>query len=543
MMSSGPAGLAGPELPVARGLGAENSKCSRKQLIRSCSSAHGWKTWFMGSIFVLLLPAALHFREHAANTKYAAWVYERIFATGVYSRPGAQPSQAQSQHPSTVFCNVEPVVRIRTAFLDFRYRPFLDPGKSEVSVVGISEVSKKLNRSLYTECFVTLFQKLGLHDERNMSHLRVQGRVKFENMKVEGWIHRNVPQLSYQQAFLYCILSLPQSWNTSHNLSSVELTVPSLNRGEGCAQAISVAVKSVIPLSPPTRASGIEICVSVFRPRLTNFDIPGMVSTWIQHYRKLGTRRIHLYVDNADDLLNATLMQLSNLRISDRSSLANGIRTGFINVISWPPEQQTFSLLWHTIPSGKRILVGDGKVFYWSQATAYNDCIYDAASRGMRTALLDFDDFLVGTPKFEHSMFDFPQHALSFAWIQHYIECKQSDNRAHLWEQYAKNASEWGRGPLLDLLHGSVKGMNGKALYDPWYVIDSGIHAPRTCINRMGSAPSSERDVKPKYRYVWCKVRRLNNINTGYYVAHLRKGNLNRSQCTGTLTGTVASTT
>lgn len=456
-----------------------------------------------------------------------------------------RPRQASTLESvsGTVPCDFNPPLKIRSAYLDHRYRHFIADELRETCVVGIAEIPKSLNRSEVTECVVTMS-----HNNEpaamftHITHLK--GRVKIENMKVEEWIGNNLPLLNYQQAFVYCIVVIPESWNVSATSTSIQWQLKlqffylysqlaDKNGRRSCLSNASTTIaESVIPMHPPDRASGIEICVAVFRPQRATFDVSGMLSTWIQHYRMLGTKKIHLYVDNADNIENMTFSQQAKFSEVDRQSLSESIRTGLIDVVHWPPEDLDFTPVWHSSSSGKKLLVGDGKVFYWSQATAYNDCMYKAASRGVRTALLDFDDFLTGTPYFHHELFDFPQHALSFAWIQHFIECPIPTNGLQLWDNYAKNMNEWKRGPLLDLFYGSIKGMNGKAIYDPWYVIDSGVHAPQTCIDEVSiSSATSQNDEKTEYRYVWCRVRRLNNTRTGYYISHLRTGNLTQDQC------------
>ena len=95
-----------------------------------------------------------------------------------------------------------------------------------------------------------------------------------------------------------------------------------------------------------------------------------------------------------------------------------------------------------------RIEIGDGKIFYWSQGLAYNDCIYSAASRGSKVLILDFDEFLTGLPK---DALTFTEDAMSFAWILHHTECPIEVVRTgdEIWKWFKRNDNNWDVGPIL----------------------------------------------------------------------------------------------
>ena len=373
----------------------------------------------------------------------------------------------------------------RSAFIDHRPRRFLE--EDELSVVILAELPKGSEGQSMLECSASV-DGTAVNGKVHVEHLQIDSDVGY------SWINLNLPWLTHRQSFVHCILDkaeVPANANVA-----VKLTRQSVDGGK-CWELAATATRHIVP-GPGSKS--IEACVAVFRND-AGFPLDGMLAKWLTHYKtELGVSRISLYV--ADPGMLAARSEM--LTQVGYDALVEAVESNWVHIVPWKPFNDSAKILKATV-AGKYIEVGDGRTFYFSQALAYNDCLYQSASRNSRALVVDFDDFVTALPS-DASTFDM-HNAMSFAWVRHDTTkplMKREQQHLKFWDQFARNQQDWSKGEFQESSHGPGRGLNGKCLYNSITVLDVEVHTPMHCI------------IEP------CKVKRPNHEK--FYAAHVRKG-------------------
>lgn len=382
-------------------------------------------------------------------------------------------------------CDGPSPIFMRSGFLDYRPRQ----GKDSVVIVIMAEIEKTFDVHKFSGCLVASFNDVYI----------ASGTARIVPLQLESdtgysWIRQEFPFLTHRQVFVHCTFdtkTFPMVPN--YQKANLKVSLYRLEHGKECQEKQQIAVNAVIPSERPEATNqGIEICVAVFRPSsAVGFPVHDMIYHWVRHYKSFDIHRINVYVDNIHSIGNSLLYSEK-----DHSALKDVL----IHFHEWAPQKPIISPLWFGQDT-KKIEIGDGKTFYWSQGLAYNDCIYNAASRGSRALVVDFDEFVTGLP---NNAFTFTEDALSFAWILHHSECPTNVTEGGIWNRFKRNEKNWQDGPRFEF----EGGVNGKSLYNSWNIVDVGVHQPQHCMREP------------------CTFTRINNQDTGIYVAHVRSNKL-----------------
>lgn len=393
--------------------------------------------------------------------------------------------------PRMPFCDRHSPIFLRSGFLDYRTRD----GQHNAVIVMMAELEKTYDVDKISGCLVTSINGAFIAT----GSARVVP-IQLDSDTGYSWIRGQFPFLTHRQVFVQCIVDMNAVPETKYRdmQTNMKVALYRTEHGRECEEQQETQVIAVIPSERPQQST-LEICVAVFRPTAAQgYPVRDMIHHWLTHYKQFDVSRVNIYVDGMQSLRDSTLY--SEL---DKKAL-NDALVGFID---WAPQVPIESPLWHG-QGTERIEIGDGKTFYWSQGLAYNDCIYTAASRGSKVLLVDFDEFVTGLP---NDALTFTEDALSFAWILHHTECPTDvfGTGNDIWKWFERNGNNWRAGPK----HVFEGGLNGKSIHNSWNILDSGVHQPNHCI----------RDP--------CTFPRINNLETGIYIAHVRRGKLEGYDC------------
>ena len=179
-------------------------------------------------------------------------------------------------------------------------------------------------------------------------------------LKLTGWVHVNVPDLSHDTVFVDCFDLPVQNGSRAFVLykhSTMDCTL--------------TCVESERPLMIPApyRAPAKNHKFSVALCCAPIFGTPVLLTEWLRYQKTLAFDHVHLIAD--DSFVKAGGLENKELK--------QGMQEGFVTMDVWKP--------W----------LKEHQVFYYSQILAHEDCIYRLRGTYDYVMLLDADEFF--TPR------------------------------------------------------------------------------------------------------------------------------------------------
>ena len=327
--------------------------------------------------------------------------------------------------------NIRDDLYLRSAYID----------KLEKEIIIMAEIKKKNN----------------FRDSRCKFGNTYADSVHIQKLDQETWIENLFPRLTHVQVMIHC------KWGQS--LPNTEKMVYFDN------QYVTITSKRSKQIT-----NNYEICFAVFRPGDENgFPVEDMLHNWITHHKKIGFNKINMYVASSNFLLN--LQQSPNYSTKDKQTFMQHLKDGTINIIMWPARKPFITRITKKPRPKENWEIGDGRVFYWSQALALNDCVYRA--NGNKVMILDIDEFLTNHFEIKNNIdsMKFPRHT-------HNPRCVTNSNARNFWERFGKEK----------------KINNYKAMHNSANIVDVGVHGANRCFRKK------------------CNVK----ISKKAYVAHIR---------------------
>lgn len=318
-----------------------------------------------------------------------------------------------------------------------------------------------------------------------------------------SWLSHNFPFIKMRQSIITC-LTANQGLMSSAAIMLI-LETKSNHGSEYCKLKPLLKDGHIRKQAHTTSTPRVQACTAVLRyasPAVSKQN--KLLSYWFDHLRSLGIHGITMYMDNCDNLVTDSTVDI-------HPTLKDNIASGFVTLKEWPLQYK-----WAQIIRGvhrgqydpntyKEIDVGDGRSFHWSQMLAITDCMYDAAARNINYAVsLDIDEFL------ELGGRSIPfiakrDTAIRLPWILYNSTC----NTKKCPTRFIQPQECFD--PVTDLFKRSIQETNSKFIVDPRMIIDVDPHIPLTCLDE-------------NYKESVCPYTVLDPVEDAH-VAHLRGAN------------------
>ena len=291
-----------------------------------------------------------------------------------------------------------------------------------------------------------------------------KGKFGVHILKLTGWVHKYVPDLSHDTVFVDCFDLPVQNGSRAFVLykhSTKDSTV--------------TCVESERPLMIPApyRAPAKKHNFSVVLCCAPIFGTPVLLTEWLRYQKTLAFDHVHLIAD--DSFVKAGGLENKELK--------QGMQEGFVTMDVWKP--------W----------LDESQIFYYSQILAHEDCIYRLRGTYDYVMLLDADEFF--TPRVAN------------------------ETEIHYYVKRCCSAKSCGSCHFQEFMYYPDCGMKGKVgedgnitshlvSYTYWHQVDQGKSVHRSAaIVETGCQRGYE--VISGYRFVEFPLQLA-------YVAHVRKG-------------------
>lgn len=327
------------------------------------------------------------------------------------------------------------------------------------------------------------------------------GTAESKPLFIETWINQNFQFLTHVQARIICPTSKFSNLRAGVRIKLIIRNSLSEKNPFCFITTDKMRVLYINEFKPKATPAKHWICTGVLRQGTPTLSANNsMLSSWLHHIQQIGATKIMMYIDS--------LPQLSNLHPVLRATITRG----FVETRTWPLLDPTAELIVRTHKDqigefDKKIVVGDGKTFYWSQSLAFMDCVYRAASENVDTVfILDTDEFVEGGTI---SNLILPRHIQRLKWIPYNRKCNNNTGLNISSHQYHRQFT-----PNQKTFSMKMQETNSKSIMDPKIVLDVDPHRPWVCVSPQKEETNCVPFILPELNHLKTHVAHLNNMSS-----------------------------